>query len=66
MRNLKTVLLIVIFTGAIFAANNDNLTVTYEVQAINELTAGDDVTLTVTTATAGSVYCSPKVKVEQV
>jgi len=53
MRNLKTALLLVIFVGAIFAADNDNLTVTYEVQAINELTAGDDVTLTVSSATAG-------------
>ncbi len=54
MKTLKTALLLVVFVGAIFAADNDALTVTYEVQAINELVAGADVTLTISTATAGS------------
>lgn len=54
----KTVLIalcVVLFSSAAFAASSDTITVTYEVQAINELNIdGASVTLTVNTATAGA------------
>jgi hypothetical protein len=58
MKRLALVLAaaIVIFGGArlAMAANTDNITVNYEVQAINELNVDDaSVTLTISTATAG-------------
>ena len=54
MKALTTLFLLVAFVAVMIAADNDNLTVTYEIQAINELVAGSDVSLTITSSTAGS------------
>lgn len=59
MKRLLTTTILVVFTvfmaGVSFAANNDTITVNYEVQSINELNiSAASVTLTVNAAVAGS------------
>ncbi|MFH1453338.1 MAG: hypothetical protein ABIH00_05095 [Armatimonadota bacterium] len=55
MKKLLIALVAIAFlVGTAFAASSDTQTVYYEIDAINELTAGADVTLTINSATAGS------------